>query len=766
MGISEQINGIIMRRKNRLPMVEGRLKELEQMRQILSELEYMREQMIDGKGNVKEDGKYAELLAQNPEMAWKLQGLDLSGCYMAVDRAEEALEDGRKRFSRECISISVIGEARRGKSALLKSISGLNDYVIPAFESTDCTGTPSIIYNKEGSSLCAVLTFKSRRQMLDMAQVYLDKMISDPSRRIRLDSMQDIKNLDMEDVLSRASKGDANGIYRKYLSKMVNHYDDWAKYAGSEETLPLYDEKQIASFVAQNNGVPVGEAGREEYYKYLVVEKCEITCNFPMQDTGKINLVDTVGLGDHTIGILESMLLTVKEKSDAVVFLIMPQNGAGGGIPQSVTEIYKQIVASCREKELDKWLFYLINHVERPNKVYAVNSALCQSAMQMLSESGYFGSGNAKIVNALDEEAVRSEFLVPLLEKLAENIDSIDQIYVDQIDKSLKDVGVEYNVLCTKVQKVLQSDISRNASMIPLLNQLTEESRKNMRAELFGLMNQWREKRAQPCPILFHSASDILERMVQDGRKDSYLPQLDEILGQLNTGVQPSTLYIRYANQIRNAITRDFQDVNIQLKCLVDEMKNQITEVLCKKCGFFLLYARDERQPIYEWLHGFSAHVLGEDGVYENIKLAVDTLYSFEFSVKGFLTYEVRNCMDDLDPELSDIPSLVSKKGSLKNTAGNIRMMLLQRLCDIADALERVMKEICIKPNRALFAEVIEFYDRMIYAEGVDMEWNNFYAEKAAILWSDKIKKVQNVGILCQDWIDMAEGMQKLNHNL
>lgn len=254
MGISEQIDGIIMRRKNRLPMMEEMQKELGNMRRALAELEYMRSQMIDGEGKVCEGGKYAGLLAQNPEMAWKLQALDLSSCYIAVDRAVKALEDGWKRFSREYISISAIGEARRGKSELLKSISGLNDYVIPAFESTDCTGTPSIIYNKEGSGLCASLTFKSRQQMLQMAQVYLNKIISDPSRQIHLGRMEDIKKLDMEDILERANKGDPDGIYRKYLSKMIAHYTSGRTMQEVKKPYPYMTRSRLPPLLRRTMG--------------------------------------------------------------------------------------------------------------------------------------------------------------------------------------------------------------------------------------------------------------------------------------------------------------------------------------------------------------------------------------------------------------------------------------------------------------------------------------------------------------------------------
>lgn len=763
MDIAKQIDSIIEQRKSRLPMLEEKMQQMDRMLDVLADAEYMKNQMIDGEGTARTNGKYAVLLQQNPEMAWKLHGLEFEGCRQAIAHASLVLKDSYTRFSRDYVSISVIGEARKGKSELLKSISNLSNKVIPAFDSTDCTGAASVICNQPGSSLRAKLTFKSRQQMKEMAQEYLERIISDKSKMIYISSMEAIGRLDMDDIRNNRIKvGDVGGIYLDYLNKMVAHYEEWSVYADRKESLILEDEDEIALFVAQNNGVEKGNPKREEYYRYLAVEKCEITCSFPQQDAGKITLIDTVGLKDHALGITENMLKTVKEKSDAVIFMVMPTDGAGDGLPTCVTSIYNDVVKACPDKKLEDWLFWLINHVEKPTKRYAANTDLCESAYAKLQVSGFYGSKNAKIINVLDTEAVRSQFMASLLEKLTQNLNKVDQIYVDQAEAAMKAVRTEYNTLCMKVQKVLQSDISRNTSMIPLINQLTVDAKTQMRTELFTLMNQWLEKRNKPCPAIYKSAQKILDRMIQPG-PDSYLPTQQEILAQLNTGIQPVTLYTQYLNEIRNAISRDFLEVNVQLEQFVNGMKNDVASVMYSTCDFRVLCEHDEDRPLYLWLKDFSEKVLGEDAIYENIKLAFDTLSDFTFSVKGFLTYEVRNCLDDLDPRLANIPLLVSKDNNMKKNANNIWSKLLQCLCDIADELERALKELCIKPNRALFAEVIEFYDRILYAEGVDLEWTNFYAEKAGILWSEKIKSVQNVSILCQDWMNMAEAMQKLN---
>ena len=256
MDIAKQIDGIIEQRKKHLPVLEEKMHQMDLMLDILADAEYMKKQMIDENGTARTEGKYAVLLQQNPEMAWKLQGLEFDACRQAITHAAEVLKDSYTRFSRDYVSISVIGEARKGKSELLKSISNLSNKVIPAFDSTDCTGAASVICNHPGSSLRARLTFKSRQQMKAMAQEYLERIISDKSKMLYISSMEDIAGLDMEDIRNNRTKaGDVGGIYLDYLNKMVAHYGEWSVYADRKEPLILEDENEIALFVAQNNGV-------------------------------------------------------------------------------------------------------------------------------------------------------------------------------------------------------------------------------------------------------------------------------------------------------------------------------------------------------------------------------------------------------------------------------------------------------------------------------------------------------------------------------
>ena len=92
MGISQKIDNIIEQRKCRLPMIEEKMQQMENMRNVLADVEYMKTQMLDEEGNARVEGKYAVLLQQNPEMAWKLQGIDFRECRQAIENAAMAAQ--------------------------------------------------------------------------------------------------------------------------------------------------------------------------------------------------------------------------------------------------------------------------------------------------------------------------------------------------------------------------------------------------------------------------------------------------------------------------------------------------------------------------------------------------------------------------------------------------------------------------------------------------------------------------------------------------
>ena len=76
MEIQDQIRTIISRRRDRLPAIEEKLRVLAGIRESISRMEAVRDQMIGPDGAVIEGGRFSPMLKKNPDISWGHQALD------------------------------------------------------------------------------------------------------------------------------------------------------------------------------------------------------------------------------------------------------------------------------------------------------------------------------------------------------------------------------------------------------------------------------------------------------------------------------------------------------------------------------------------------------------------------------------------------------------------------------------------------------------------------------------------------------------------
>ncbi len=753
MQIKKIVEQIIAKRNGRLPAIERKKEELNKMLLLLSEFENFKSEVIDVNGNVI-DGKYKVIADKNPEMPIKLNVLSTEECKRKIKTALEECEKVYKRFNRESINIAVIGKARVGKSEFLKSISNLSNYVIPAFSETDCTGAVSIIENKPGVKLEAEFTFKTEAQMVAIVQTYLDKIIPDEQNRIVVRNMYQIRDLDLDEVNNRKIHGRAENNLVPYLAKFVEHYEDWASLI-KQQSLVLYDEKEIQEYVAQNNGKKEGD-GKVSFYKYLAVDTCKISCTFDYQEAGKITLVDTVGFEDNAIGIEDELIKVVNDKSDAVVFVLFPLDGAGGGVPAKISDIYSKIEKSCTGKNLDKWLFWLINHA--PNHPKTPNPIeFCEQALKTLDVNSWSGEIR-KIVDVSNQNGVREDFLIPLLNTLMSNLDDIDNLYLEDMKSVLSEVQKEYGSFCSAAKKLMTSKLGSAANLHPQMVEEIDKMFNKLTAQLKVLSGKEKEKRDVSCDVLKNRVSGIIESL-KDG---TFIPS-NEVLREELSYLPPQTVYINHCNKIRTEITQLFSAVDGSLQELVDVTKNTIADILIsdKGCRLGRILSPTSAQQ-YEWMKLFAENILDED-TYKNLYPAFNNVYNFDFSVKGFLTYEVRACLDAIDPELRDIPQLLGATDI--DTVNNISFWLERNLIDISDELSDNLTDLFRKPHRAFFALIKEFSDKVVYSENVKYEWNRLLMENYPIVWAEDYKNMAIEAASFEEWSELLKKLLEVNSN-
>ena len=753
MQINELIDGIIKTRNAKLPMIISKKNELMEIEQAMDEFDSFKNSIVDADGNVL-DGPFTVFAQENPDLIANLEAMSTFSVRNKVKIALDECEKVYKRFSRERLNIAVVGKARVGKSEMLQSISNLSNKVIPAFDDTDCTGAVSAIENHPGKQLKAYITFKNEAQIVEIVQKYLDDLIPSEEKRIVVRSLYNIRDLDLDEVQKRMEAGRGSNNRLPYLRKYVMFYEEWAPYITKKE-LVLDDESEIQEYVAQNNGVPEGNPGRKNFYKFLAVDSCRIECSFDYSQAGSVTLIDTIGFDDNAIGIDDQLIQVVNDKSDAVIFVLFPVDLAGGGVPATITKTYTKIQESCKSKDLDKWLFWLINHA--PNHPKTPNPrSNCETTLKTLEENGWSGEIK-KIIDVSDQKQVREEFLIPLLTTLTNNLDSIDELYFEDLKNALSEVRKVYGSFCMSASKMMSSKIEQASNMHPFITKKINEAKKNLRTEIKKLAMNEREKRNIPCKELAVETNQIIESM----RNESLLPSIEDVKDEVAANDQLGTIYTYYCNIIRTEITQRFSDVNISLQSLVQDMKNSIANVLYNECRLGNIMKMSDKQP-YEWVDDFADNILLSERDYPNLYPAFKNIQKFDFSVKGFLTYEVRACLDNLDPGLTDTPAL----HSVGNPVDNIRFWLDRNLISTADELEERINELLNKPNRAFFAFIKEFGDKVIYGEGVDEEWETLYSGKSSIVWSEEYKNWTSGTKSLEAWSDLLSKLLELNSNL
>lgn len=648
----------------------------------------------------------------------------------------------------------MVGKARIGKSQFLKAISNLDDKVIPAFAETDCTGAVSVIENRPGVGLEAHFTFKTEDQIITEVQTYLDKIVPAEKGRIILRTMSQIGDKALVDqVEAKLIPGREENGLREYLYKYVEHYDQWAPLV-RRGTLVISDADEIQTYVAQNDGCK-DERLRKHFHKYLAVDTCRIHCTFDYQEAGKITLIDTVGLGDNSLGIEENLLEVVNDKSDAVVFVHLPYSPAGGYVDKEVSKAYGLIESKCRGRDLNKWLFWLINeapgHPKTPN-----DRSRCEAAVKKLESKGWHGA-MIRIVDIIDQDQVRDEFLIPMLNLLMQNLDDIDATYTSDMIRALDAVRKEYNSFCASAKKVMDSQINNAANLQPQIYKNVSKMQERLTASLRMLAKAEKEKRNIPCPILQDRIKDILEDM----RDGEIVPGRDQLFRELSYQMPP-VLYTKYCNRIRNEVAQRFANVDGSLNQPVTEVKNSVARILYAEDGCRLekVLALPTGEEPYVWMREFEQTVLNEKD-YPILSAAFRNVYNFTFSVNGFLTYEVRACLDLIDPDLTNTPMLLGKTDM--HTADNINFWLQKNLLDVVDELEENLHDLFRNPHRAFFAIIKEFSDLVIYAEDVEYEWNRLFADNYSIIWADEYKSMAVAAAAFGEWADMLGHLLDLN---
>lgn len=250
----------------------------------------------------------------DPNVIKQLKDINFSSIQHIKEESKK-LNTMRKRLSRPTLNIGVVGLMGQGKSTLLKSLSGLTNNEIPAYEGGACTAVRSTIENKDGATRAEVTIHSEKLFLEEVIWLYYDKLgFSDKPT-----SLDDFANKPFPKQLPSGATDEE--IYKRLRDDY--HYN-------LEKYQDLLTNGVLKTLQIQNEEIPdyvIQKRDKERHlttFKHLAVREVKIFCPFQNSDAGKIALVDVPGLGDTKLGDEELMLQTLGQEVDVVLFIRRP----------------------------------------------------------------------------------------------------------------------------------------------------------------------------------------------------------------------------------------------------------------------------------------------------------------------------------------------------------------------------------------------------------------------------------------------------------
>ena len=742
--ITQKIDSIISTRQTKLPEIIASIERLDKTFDVVKGIESIQKDLESG------ESRYKALLGSS-EASAKLKTISLKPFYKAYSEYRQRLLALKSRFEREHLHISLVGSARQGKSLVIQNISGLDKSIIPSSDGNDCTGAKSIITNADNDNIEARITFYTEPEICEIVNRYLNTICEE--KKYSIFSLDQFSTISVDEIRKSIGRQAEAQQLLKHLKNYIEHIPEIRNMLGSTITIPKED---IESYVAQYKHDDFGT----KYWKYLGVKSADIRCRFPYSDAGKIVLLDTIGIGTTSLGVEDSMLKTVEEDSDAIVFMFRPDS-LGPRLSSTEISVIDKISDRVSEEYAQEMLFWVINRVEEGK---GRNIDYISGVIEQIQDADYPVSEILQ-VNCLKQDEVERKLLVPILSKISRKINDVDRLLADRARNSAISVYDAFMKISRAFDDVRCKAVSQDIidEMLPTISD-TYEILLNTLRDLY--ITKYNKLRSEPCAELKTATENTLCRMFK------FVPSEADILELLNKGTLTQHNAIeKSTNRIRLEIIDAFNALDLTLSDLVNKMKVEVLSIFAGiDKGRLSTIGGDVKDPV-EWIDHFIDRIKGETD-YPIITTALRTFRDFHCSVQGFMIYEIRNKLDRIDYSIQQQqPKLRNGLDNKPKLAREIYTILTNEIEEVHNNIENSLNTLYKIPNRAMFAAIKDLYDRCAFEDRknksplpVTIEWQRLYRKWAPEVWREEYSAKQSAHEIAGEFNNLADSIAKYSN--
>lgn len=720
-----RLNAIIAKR-------QSLAKKLNNIRQLIASLKSAIDVMDERRTEISNS-------TDNETIKFKLASIDLRALQQSVEVEERNLTRYYSRFSRKTLNIGVVGLARQGKSQLLRSLSGLGDHAIPAGPYGHCTGTRSTIIHNQGVEPHGEILFYTKTEFVqEVLAPYYAELLDASQQPATLEEFEHrpLPPLPAEKQQSLSARTKYAQLelyknqlptYKSLLSRTSPHY------------VPI---DSVREFVAQED-----TAGKRVFHNYLAVREARIICAFPHENVGDLAFVDIPGLGDTGIVAEDWLVNILNSDVDLVLFTKKPSGLGEVWKPQEV-DLYDTMRSVLPELPPEQWSFLVMNRVysSSPNEDNIRN---CERLIGEKSDQMKFAG--ALIADCSNPEEVNEVILQEVLDYLAQNIEKIDQLYLNPLQDRLKILHKQVKAETLKAKDALGVVSESTPFSFNNFNRLFKDVIRKVYSGFEQLTKELRDKREIPDALF----NEYILKAQENAYTDSGVPTLEQIEDTRNLlgGYKSACEY--YLNYNRTHLTQHFASLEEGLSRSVELIKVQLADAL-KSSHQGRLHQLSSGTGT-QFLRDISS-LLGDQ--YPALHPAFEMLIDFKLSYQGFFYYRLRRHLDYLTPDTGMVEL------SVKPSAQEIRDLLIAMHKIVLENLKNELAYWPIEINHAIFATIEQFVDKVLRSENAIDEWQSFYIENRAKVWPETFQELSINNGLRWQWVEITERLSTINKSI
>jgi len=286
----------------------------------------------------------------------------------------------------------------------------------------------------------------------------------------------------------------------------------------------------------------------------------------------------------------------------------------------------------------------------------------------------------------------------------------------------------------------------------PLFQRLFGTAYESLSVGIGELVDAYKADRDNPEPFLETAVRDALDR----AETDDGIPPADVIKRMFALRGGHHEAYLHLLEETRAHLSRHFLGLDAALRETVEQMWRRVAAVLRDEGQFAPLSDEDGADFLRMLADRIDLAVPGEQAGGGQVKYALEVLIDFELSYRGFIQHRIRPSLDNVYGDTPMIP--FAREGSLPDEK-EVREMLEVTYREALFGCENALLDLLPEPNRAVFAIVEEFRDRVLRARGVDKEWEAIYQDLRADIWTGQFEALAEKAVHLRTWNEALQGL-------